>query len=140
AVQSGGPDSSVAVVWGANWVAKIDVAALRKGQHAPLEVVANGKAAAKKQKKGKQATAGVPERREADRKRAREDEDDLPLAGAGQKDAEPTPLDIKVTRRYQPLFLFDFVGQGELVAVERTWFDVARELPEAWVKAGQFGT
>ncbi|GAA6032090.1 hypothetical protein JCM8097_007066 [Rhodosporidiobolus ruineniae] len=132
-------ESPVAVVWGANWVAKIDLAALKRGQVSSA-VQANG--AASKAKKGKLAAAALPARREADRKRAREDEDDLPLSSSASAAAagEPQPLDIKVTRRYQPLCLFDFVGQGELVAVERTWFDVARELPEAWVKAGQFGT
>ncbi|GAA5983875.1 hypothetical protein JCM11641_006404 [Rhodosporidiobolus odoratus] len=137
-------ESSVAVVWGANWVAKIDLAALKRGDDkTAVEVngVTGGKT--KKGKKGKQGAIGVPERREADRKRAREEEDDLPLSStltSETKKKEPTPLDIRVTRRYQPLCLFDFVGQGELVAVERTWFDVARELPDAWVKAGQFGT
>lgn len=148
AVHSAGAESSVAVVWGANWVAKIDLAALKRGQTktVPTPLLANGKPAnvvgGKKQrhKKGKQAAAAVPERREADRKRAREDEDDLPLAAAAAGSSEPRPLDIKVTRRYQPLCLFDFVGQGELVAVERTWYDLAKDLPEAWVKAGAFGT
>ncbi|GAA5998447.1 small subunit rRNA maturation protein UTP4 [Rhodotorula paludigena] len=138
AVQSGGAESSVAVVWGANWVAKIDVEALRRdgGSHA----VADAKAG--KGKKGaKGAAAAAHARRDADRKRAREDDDDLVGGGTGSKAAdEPKPLEIRVTRRYQPLVLFDFVGQGELVAVERTWFDVARDLPQAWVKAGQFGT
>ncbi|BGP17760.1 hypothetical protein JCM10213_005342 [Rhodosporidiobolus nylandii] len=144
AVQSGSAESPIAVVWGANWVAKLDLAALKRGEGNPVaaegEAAANG-SAKKRSKKGK--AAAVPERRDADRKRAREDEDDLPLStssSAAANAAEPAPLDIRVTRRYQPLCLFDFVGQGELVAVERTWFDVAREMPEAWVKAGQFGT
>ncbi|GAA5832351.1 hypothetical protein JCM11251_006420 [Rhodosporidiobolus azoricus] len=146
AVQSAGQEGSVAVVWGANWVAKIDLAALRRGDTKPVQaqVEANGKAGKKQRhKKGAKGAAGAGlERRDADRKRAREDEDDLPLSSAATaaKAGEPTPLDIRVTRRYQPLCLFDFVGQGELVAVERTWFDVARDLPEAWVKAGSFGT
>ncbi|GAA5864670.1 hypothetical protein JCM8547_008266 [Rhodosporidiobolus lusitaniae] len=143
-------ESSVAVVWGANWVAKLDLAALKRGDLSSSKKlgalpVENGKAAKKKQRKLlAAAAAAAPERREADRKRAREEEDDLPLATSTSSDlpsaGEPQPLDIKVTRRYQPLCLFDFVGQGELVAVERTWFDVAQTLPEAWVKAGQFGT
>ncbi|BGP25884.1 U3 small nucleolar RNA-associated protein 4 [Rhodotorula toruloides] len=123
-------ESSVAVVWGANWVAKIDIEALRRGGDAKVEVKGQAK---RKNKKG------VPERREMDRKRAREEDDDLVGATAATED-ESKPIDIRVTRRYQPLVLFDFVGLGELVAVERTWFDVARELPEAWVKSGQFGT
>ncbi|GAA5888631.1 hypothetical protein JCM6882_009026 [Rhodosporidiobolus microsporus] len=148
AVQSAGAESPVAVVWGANWVAKIDLAALRRGDSKPAAGAAvngsvGGKAGKKQRhKKGKAAGAAAgPERREADRKRAREDEDDLPLAAsATANEGESEALDIRVTRRYQPLCLFDFVGQGELVAVERTWFDVAKDLPEAWVKSGSFGT
>ncbi|BGP41474.1 U3 small nucleolar RNA-associated protein [Rhodotorula kratochvilovae] len=136
AVASGGAESSVAVVWGANWVAKIDIEALRRGGAA-------GAGAEKEKGKGGKGKKGAlvhgGERREADRKRAREDDDDLLAPSTAAADA-PKPLDIRVTRRYQPLVLFDFVGQGELVAVERTWFDVARDLPQAWVKAGQFGT
>ena len=131
AMQSAGVESNVAVIWGANWVAKIDLEVLRRSGGSTATV--NGlKSSSSKKGQG---------RREADRKRAREDDDDLVVAAAqnGAADA-PKPLDIRVTRRYQPLVLFDFVGQGELVAVERTWFDVARNLPQAWQKAGQFGT
>ncbi|GAA5858707.1 hypothetical protein JCM1840_006524 [Sporobolomyces johnsonii] len=134
-----GPGRQVALVWGANWVAKVDLDELRAGgpgaedaSSSAVVVVENGAGAHSHKKKKK-----APFRLEADRKRARDEDDDLPLAAAEKK---PQPLDIKVTRRYQPLCLFEFVGQGELVAVERTWFDLARELPEAWVKAGQFGT
>lgn len=137
AAQSTGAESNVAVVWGANWVAKIDLEALRRsgGSTALVNGLKGGK--------------GQPGRREADRKRAREDDDDLVAAAQVGADSKvstalaadtPKPLDIRVTRRYQPLVLFDFVGQGELVAVERTWFDVARDLPQAWQKSGQFGT
>ncbi|GAA6050690.1 hypothetical protein JCM3770_000894 [Rhodotorula araucariae] len=133
AVASGGAESSVAVVWGANWVAKIDLEALRRGAGA-------GGADKGGKGKGKKGAHAQVERREADRKRAREDDDDLVVVPAAAVADAPKPLDIRVTRRYQPLVLFDFVGQGELVAVERTWFDVARDLPQAWVKAGQFGT
>ncbi|GAA5991155.1 hypothetical protein JCM10908_006563 [Rhodotorula pacifica] len=130
AVQSAGVESTIAVVWGANWVAKIDLEALRRS--GGTTALVNGF------KKSNKAQG----RREADRKRAREDDDDLVATANGQSKPEdaPKPLDIRVTRRYQPLVLFDFVGQGELVAVERTWFDVARDLPQAWQKSGQFGT
>lgn len=141
AVASGGAESNIAVVWGANWVAKVDLDALRRGTATSSSSKVNG-AGDDKAKRSKKAQR-QPERREADRKRARDDDDDnlAPVAtSAGGGEAAPKPLDIRVTRRYQPLILFDFVGLGELVAVERTWFDVARDLPQAWVKAGQFGT
>lgn len=128
AMQSAGAESNVAVVWGANWVAKIDLEILRRSGGSTA--AANGL---------KSNTKGQG-RREADRKRAREDDDDLVAAAQNGAADAPKPLDIRVTRRYQPLVLFDFAGQGELVAVERTWFDVARDLPQAWQKAGQFGT
>ncbi|GAA5855861.1 hypothetical protein JCM9279_003344 [Rhodotorula babjevae] len=138
AVASGGAESNVAVAWGANWVAKVDLDALRRGTTTSVSEVSG---AGDKRKRGKGAQC-QPERREADRKRARDDDDDnlAPVATSGADEGTLKPLDIRVTRRYQPLVLFDFVGQGELVAVERTWFDVARDLPQAWVKAGQFGT
>ncbi|GAA5929919.1 hypothetical protein JCM1841_001258 [Sporobolomyces salmonicolor] len=139
-----GPGRQVALVWGANWVAKVDLDELRTGgaEDASSAVVGeNGAAAASKQPHSHKKKK-APFRLEADRKRARDEDDDLPLslAASAALETKPQPLDIKVTRRYQPLCLFEFVGQGELVAVERTWFDLARELPEAWVKAGQFGT
>ncbi|KAK4699617.1 hypothetical protein P7C70_g6643, partial [Phenoliferia sp. Uapishka_3] len=101
----------IMVVWGANWVAKVDLDEVRNGTAMP----------------GKKA----PVRREMDKKRAREEE--------GAKEVE-VKIDIRTTRRYQPLMLFDFVGQGELVAVERVWWDIARDLPEAWAQSSQFGT
>lgn len=100
----------VLVVWGANWVAKVD-----------LDEVRNGTA---------QPTKRAPVRREQDRKRARDEEGD----------SDVVKVDIRTTRRYQPLVLFDFVGQGELVAVERVWWDIAKDLPEAWAQSSQFGT
>ncbi|GAA5909379.1 hypothetical protein JCM8208_005722 [Rhodotorula glutinis] len=142
AVASGGADSSIAIVWGANWVAKVDLEMLRRGT-ASTSTKVNGGAVIEKGKRKKDVhQQQTPERREADRKRARDDDDDslAPVTNAGAAGPAPKPLDIRVTRRYQPLVLFDFVGMGELVAVERTWFDVARDLPQAWVKAGQFGT
>ncbi|GAA5933116.1 hypothetical protein JCM3775_005316 [Rhodotorula graminis] len=142
AVASGGAESSIAVVWGANWVAKIDLEALRQGAAASSTTTSGGAADVDKGKRKKGAhQQQQPERREADRKRARDDDDDnlAPFTTAAAV-GEAKPLDIRVTRRYQPLVLFDFIGQGELVAVERTWFDVTRDLPQAWVKAGQFGT
>ena len=78
-------------------------------------------------------------RLEADRKRAREEDEPLPLESAGGG-AKQAAVDIKVTRKYQPLCLFEFMGGNELVAVERTWYDLVGELPEAWVKSGVFGT
>jgi U3 small nucleolar RNA-associated protein 4 len=108
-------NDQIAVVWGANWVGKIDLKEVREGTNGP----------------GKKA----PVRREADRKRAREEEEEVDVVGA-----EKGKVDIRTTRRYQPLVLFDFVGQGELVAVERTWFDLSRGLVEAFAKSGEFGT
>lgn len=105
---------AVAVVWGANWVAKVDLERVKSGSSAPQQ---------KKQ----------PARREADRKRAR-DEEGADLASTANQ------LDIKITRKYQPLVLFDFVGQGELVAVERTWFDLSKGMVDAFVKSGEFAT
>lgn len=109
----------VAVLWGANWVAKIDLEDVRLGQTA-----------------SSRTSKKAPVRREADRKRAREEED-APTAGTEEEGNE---LEIRMTRRYQPLVLFDFVGMGELVAVERTWFDLAKALPPAFSANGQFAT
>lgn len=102
----------VAVIWGANWVAKIDLDDVKAGLSLP----------------GKSA----PIRREADKKRAR----DAESSGTG---LEIGKLDVRITRRYQPLMMFGFIGQ-ELLAVERTWFDLAKELPEAWIRSGTFGS
>ena len=107
----------VAVLWGANWVAKIDLDEVRTGA-AP------------------RASKQAPARREFDRKRAREEEGVVGLANAD----EGRQIEIRLTRRYQPLVLFDFVGVGELVAVERTWFDIAKALPPAFSANGQFAT
>jgi U3 small nucleolar RNA-associated protein 4 len=106
----------IAIVNGANWVAKIDLTSLQHGSSSPssLPIV----------------------RRDADKKRAR-DEDDGTITLA---QSAASKVEIKITRRYQPLVLFDFVGQGEMVAVERLWYDLARDLPEAWVKSGEFGS
>lgn len=108
----------VAIVWGANWVAKIDLEKLR---NADSVTAVRGEKASK-----------LPIRREVDRKRARDEVDD--------ETQTAVKLDIRVSRKYQPLVLFDFVGQGELVAVERTWFDVSKGMVDAFVKSGEFAT
>ena len=107
-------NDQVAVVWGANWVAKIDLDEVKNGISLP------GKAA--------------PLRRDADKKRARDAEESNGTTGV-----EIGKLDVRITRRYQPLMMFGFMGQ-ELLAVERTWFDLAKELPEAWIRSGTFGS
>lgn len=107
-------NDQVAVVWGANWVAKIDLDEVKNGISLP------GKAA--------------PIRRDADKKRARDAEESNGTTGV-----EIGKLDVRITRRYQPLMMFGFMGQ-ELLAVERTWFDLAKELPEAWIRSGTFGS
>lgn len=117
-------ESLMAVVWGANWVARIDLEQLKTGDQSSF---ANGN------------TVKVV-RREADKKRAREEEKGFVPSTSSSDVSAPTKVDIKVTRRYQPLVLLDFVGNGELVAVEKTWFDLAKGLPEAWIRSGEFGT
>ena len=105
-------NDQVAVVWGANWVAKIDLDDVKNGISLPSKA--------------------TPIRREADKKRARDAEN----AGPG---VEVGKLEVRITRRYQPLMMFGFMRQ-ELLAVERTWFDLAKELPEAWIRSGTFGS
>lgn len=136
------PNSSnkgiVLLVWGANWVGKIDLEELRNTNFGGSQAQVNGTG-----KKGKKQY-----RLEADRKRAREEDEPLPLLpsvqgggeGGAKQEGAAAAIDIKVTRKYQPLCLFEFMGQNELVAVERTWYDLVGELPEAWVKSGVFGT
>lgn len=117
------PDAEVAVVWGGNWVARINLDELRK------ESVSGSNGHGK-------SAGGI--RREADKKRAREEE--VGFVPDGDKTQVEGKLDVKITRRYQPLVLLEFVGSEEIVAVEKTWFDLAQGLPEAWVKSGEFGT
>lgn len=178
----GGQETRVAVAWGANWVAKIDLDELRTtnfgiDSSSSSSTTRNGnhdddKKNHKKDKKGggggrhdKTTTTrtAVPFRLEADRKRAREEDDMLPLV-ASSSSAARAVVDISVTRKFQPLFLFDFVqpctttttttttdvssssssspnwaAPAELVAIERTWYDLAAELPDAFIATGQFG-
>ncbi|SCV75017.1 BQ2448_8046 [Microbotryum intermedium] len=110
-------NEQLGLAWGANWVGTIDFDALSKGTNAP----------------GKTA----PQRRAVDKKRAREE--DLASGAVGDDDDEPK-LDIRTTRKYQPLVLFDFVTNGELIVVERTWQDLSQGLVQAWAKSGEFGT
>lgn len=136
----------VALVWGANWVAKIDLDELRNTNFGVTGTV-------KKNKKKQQ------HRLEADRKRAREEDEPLPIESSVAGGAAAAMVDIKVTRKYQPLYLFEFIStdlstakagrtttksnkkvQSELVAVERTWYDLVGDLPQAWIKSGSFGT
>jgi U3 small nucleolar RNA-associated protein 4 len=109
----------VMIVWGANWIAKIDLEKVQQLEFAPTS--------------GSKKSTKPPLRREADRKRARDEADQ-------DSDIAAVDLDIKVTRKYQPLVLFDFIGQGELVAVERTWLDVSKGMVDAFVKSGEFAT
>lgn len=117
-------ESLMAVVWGANWVARIDLEQLKNGD---------------KPSSGNGNTIKVV-RREADKKRAREEERGFVPSTTSSDVSVSAKVDITVTRRYQPLVLLDFVGNGELVAVEKTWFDLAKGLPEAWIRSGEFGT
>ncbi|KDE02845.1 hypothetical protein, variant [Microbotryum lychnidis-dioicae p1A1 Lamole] len=112
-------NEQLGLAWGANWVGTIDFDALSKGTNAP----------------GKKTT----QRREVDKKRAREEDVASGAMGGGDTDDAPK-LDIRTTRKYQPLVLFDFVTSGELIAVERTWQDLSQGLVQAWAKSGEFGT
>lgn len=117
-------NDQTAVVWGANWVSKIDLAEVRSGLAGAAGVP------------GKRA----PVRREMDKKRARETEEEFGSAAVVASVTAAPKLEIRTTRRYQPLVSFDFIGQGEIVAVEKLWFDLARDLPPAWVRSGEFGS
>ncbi|KAM0786467.1 hypothetical protein ACM66B_001929 [Microbotryomycetes sp. NB124-2] len=110
---------SVAVVWGANWLTKIDLSALKSGK----SLSHNKKVAG--------------QRRDFDRKRAR---DELEHELVQPASAETKPLDLQIVRRFQPMVMFEFVAPDEVVVVERTWFDLAREMPEAFVKSGEFAS
>jgi U3 small nucleolar RNA-associated protein 4 len=111
-----------AVVWGANWVSKIDLDELESTSTSPIASIS--------------ATI-------ARKKRAYDD-------GQSAATASARPIEMRTTRRYQPLALFGFIthpsssasskGNAEAVVIERTWFDLAKELPEAWIKSGSFGT
>ncbi|GAA6009603.1 hypothetical protein JCM11491_001031 [Sporobolomyces phaffii] len=135
--------SMIAIVWGANWVGKIDLDELRSTNFGGATAV-NGHGVGGAQKRKQY-------RLEADRKRAREEDDVLALPAVDSVSA--AVVDIQVTRKYQPLFLFDFVqpstgtgaakgtaGRPELVAVERTWYDLVGQLPDAYLQSGVFGT
>lgn len=109
-----------AIIWGANWVSKIDLDDLES----------NSISAA-----SKSTTTST-------RKRSHDIIESKFITPA-------KPIEMRTTRRYQPLALFGFVthssstsskGNAEAVVVERTWFDLAKELPEAWIKSGSFGT
>ncbi|KAK4047371.1 U3 small nucleolar RNA-associated protein [Microbotryomycetes sp. JL201] len=115
---------SIAVVWGANWLTKIDLTALKSGKS-----LAHNKKA-------------ISQRREFDRKRARDDQEfDLVDSRQGaDTPQQQQPLDLQIVRRYQPMVMFDFVAPDEVVVVERTWFDLARTMPEAFVKSGEFAS
>ncbi|GAA5969317.1 hypothetical protein JCM3765_001882 [Sporobolomyces pararoseus] len=166
----------VALVWGANWVGKIDLKELKSTNFGGGNADDTNKK--NKNKKKKQF------RLEADRKRAREEDEILPLPSSSLTSSSGgggAMIDIKITRKYQPLFLFEFIqtqtpqtssssssststlingkkensntsssssksGGGrnnnnvELVAVERTWYDIVGSLPEAFFQTGVFGT
>lgn len=97
----------LAVVWGANWVARIDLKQLERSQ-----TEENGKYQSKKRSK---------------------------VGGEGGV-LEGKKVDIKVTRKYQPIALLGFVGKGEMIVVERVWADLVTGLPDAWRRNGEFGT
>lgn len=145
-------DELVILVWGANWVGRIDLNELKNTNFG------GGSSSSENQKKNKKKQF----RLEADRKRAREEDQVLPLPNDTNNSSGSglAMIDIKITRKYQPLFLFDFVqpqtslalksnakksvaGTGravELVAVERTWYDIVGSLPQAFFQTGVFGT
>lgn len=47
---------------------------------------------------------------------------------------------VEVTAKYQPLLALDFLGPGEFVVVERPYFNLAEDLPQAFYRAGRYGT
>lgn len=106
------------VVWGANWVSKIDLQLLKDTSSAS-QTTTNSAAA---KKRSHAATTA-----------------------ATSTDLTPV-VEVRTTRRYQPLVFFGFIkashgGAGvEGIVVEKTWFDLVKELPEAWIKSGTFGT
>ena len=56
-------------------------------------------------------------------------------------DAGKGRVDVRVSHKHQPLLAFDFLGYGEIVAVERPFTALVGDLPPAFVKpGGRYGT
>ncbi|KAH9817953.1 quinon protein alcohol dehydrogenase-like superfamily [Melampsora americana] len=47
---------------------------------------------------------------------------------------------VQVSHKYQPILLLDFMGQDEMVIVERPFFGLLAHLPPAWSRTGAYGT
>lgn len=47
---------------------------------------------------------------------------------------------FKLTQTFRPLIGLGFVGENEMVVVERPWLDLVKDLPASYFKAGKYGT
>ena len=99
------------LAWAANWVAKVDVEAMRD--------------AAPRTKKRS--------RRRANTERASKAVAEDPSLYDGAQ------MSFTATRRLHPLIGFGLIGDNELLAVEKPWFDIVGSLPEPWLANSAYG-
>jgi U3 small nucleolar RNA-associated protein 4 len=114
------------LAWSASWVCKVPlVPDSTMGQNG---VVAATRASKRKRNADDRSngTAGKGQPNDDDD----EDEDDEDVATAGEK---------WTSRKYRDLLFVGSLGPGELVVVERPFFDMLPNLPKAWVGKGKYG-
>jgi len=121
AADSGKADGTArnVLLWGATWVLRVRLAS---------PAAANSK---KNKKKRAAAAAAAAEKTESVDVDADVDMDAPAKDDTGR---------FKLTQTFRPLIGLGFVGDDELVVVERPWLDLVKDLPASYFKAGKYGT
>jgi U3 small nucleolar RNA-associated protein 4 len=109
------------LAWGASWMCKVPVIT-EEGSSGGA-----GGAASVTKRKRKQAGGGGDQNDE--------DEEDGGDSIGGKAVEEET----RTSHTYRDLLLLDTLGPGELVVIERPFFDMLPNLPKAWVGKGKYG-
>lgn len=125
AADSGKADGSArnVILWGATWVLRVRLA--------------SPAAANSKKNKKKRALAAAAAAAAVTAEVAQPDEDaDVDMDAPAKDDTGR----FKLTQTFRPLIGLGFVGEDELVVVERPWLDLVKDLPASYFKAGKYGT
>lgn len=115
------------IMWGATWIC-------RMGLQRPV-TTANQKTPKRRRNGNSKLPAETP-RTTATRPLVDGSSSSSSISSPG---ARP-PTQFRLSHKYQPLLLLDFIGPSEMVIVERPFFSLLDALPPAWERTGQYGT
>ena len=125
--KAAGSSARSVLLWGATWILRVRLAVPGTGK---------GKSNKKKRALAIAAAAAAPDNKMAVSDSAAVVVEEVDMDAPAKEDTGR----FKLTTTFRPLIGLGFVGEDELVVVERPWLDLVKDLPASYFKAGKYGT